>query len=68
MTAKELSQTVLEKAKEFGLIPKNDRRTIIDPKGNAIIAKTLKLRLSVMVPLFLQLSVNQRGRFFLIHE
>ena len=46
MTAKELSQTVLEKAKEFGLIPKNDRRTIIDPKGNAIIAKTLKLRRS----------------------
>ena len=42
MTAKELFQAVLEKAKEFGLTAKNDRRTIIDPKGNAIIRENLE--------------------------
>ncbi len=42
MNAEELFQTVLRKAKEFGLTPKNDRRTIIDPKGNAIIRENLE--------------------------
>ena len=42
MTAKELLQAVLVKAKEFGLIPKNERRAIIDPKGNAIIRENIE--------------------------
>ena len=42
MTAKELFQTVLDKAKEFGLTAKNERRAIIDPKGNAIIRENLE--------------------------
>lgn len=36
MNAKELFEKVSEKAKEFGLIPRNE-----DPKGNAIIRKNL---------------------------
>lgn len=39
MTAEELFNKVLEKAKSFGLVPKNENSTIIDPKGNAIVRK-----------------------------
>ena len=42
MTAEELFQAVLDKAKEFGLIAKNERRAIIDPKGNAIIRENIE--------------------------
>ncbi|MBQ9284741.1 MAG: AAA family ATPase [Bacteroidaceae bacterium] len=42
MTAKELFQAVFGKAKEYGLTAKNDRRTIIDPKGNAVIRENLE--------------------------
>jgi len=42
MTAKDLLQVVLEKAKEFGLTAKNDRRSIKDPKGNAIIRENIE--------------------------
>ncbi len=41
MTAAELFTKVIEKAKEFGMIPKNDGRTITEPKGNAIIRNNL---------------------------
>ena len=41
MTAAELFTKVIEKAKEFGMVPKNDGRTIIEPKGNAIIRNNL---------------------------
>ena len=41
MTAEELFENVLSKAKEFGLVEKNDGRTIIEPKGNSIIRKNL---------------------------
>ena len=41
MTAEELFKSTLAKAKEFGLIAKNEGRTIIDPKGNAIIRNNL---------------------------
>jgi hypothetical protein len=41
MTAKELLNDVLTKAKDFGLIAKNEGRTIIDPKGNAVIRDNL---------------------------
>lgn len=39
MTADELFDLVVAKAKEFGMNPKNDGKTIIEPKGNAIIRK-----------------------------
>lgn len=42
MTAKELLNDVLTKAKDFGLIAKNERRTIIDSKGNAVIRENLE--------------------------
>lgn len=41
MTAEELFNNVLSKAKVFGLTAKNDGRTIIDPKGNSIIRNNL---------------------------
>lgn len=41
MTAEELFECVFAKAKDFGLIVKNEGRTIIDPKGNAIIRSNL---------------------------
>ncbi len=41
MTSEELCEKVCNKAVEFGMNAKNDRRTIIDPKGNAIIRKNL---------------------------
>ena len=41
MTADELFKIVFEKAKSFGLIAKNEGRTIIDPKGNSIIRNNL---------------------------
>lgn len=41
MKAEELFNSVLSKAKEFGLIAKNEGRTIIDPKGNSIIRNNL---------------------------
>lgn len=41
MTADELFNTIVAKAKDFGLIAKNDGRTIVDPKGNAIIRNNL---------------------------
>ena len=42
MTAKDLSEIVCAKAQEFGLIAKNEGRSIIDPKGNAIIRQNLE--------------------------
>ena len=41
MTANELFDKTLAQAKEFGLVAKNDGRTIINPKGNAIIRNNL---------------------------
>ena len=41
MTAQELFDRVVNKAKEFGLIAKNDGRTIVEPKGNSIIRNNL---------------------------
>lgn len=41
MTANELFDKTLAQAKEFGLVAKNDGRTIVDPKGNAIIRNNL---------------------------
>ena len=41
MTAEELFDIVLKKAKEYGLVAKNDGRTIIEPKGNSIIRNNL---------------------------
>lgn len=41
MTAEELFNNVLNKAKEYGLIAKNDGRLIIDTKGNSIIRNNL---------------------------
>ena len=41
MTAEELFNDVLSKAKEFGLTAKNDGRQIKDPQGNSIIRKNL---------------------------
>lgn len=41
MNAEELFINVLSKAKDYGLVPKNEGRTIIDPKGNTIIRKNL---------------------------
>ncbi len=41
MTAQELFELVKAKAKLLGLNEKNDRQTIIDPKGNAIIRENI---------------------------
>ena len=41
MTAEELFKTIFSKAKEFGLIEKNEGRNIIEPKGNTIIRNNL---------------------------
>lgn len=41
MTAEELFNSVVTKAKEFGLVAKNEGRSIIDPKGNSIIRNNL---------------------------
>lgn len=41
MTAEELFEVVCAKAKDFGLVAKNDGRTIVEPKGNAIIRSNL---------------------------
>lgn len=41
MTSAELFERVIEKAKTFGLMPKNDGNTIIDQKGNGIIRNNL---------------------------
>ncbi len=41
MTADELFNDVLAKAKEFGLVAKNDGRTIVEPKGNVIVRNNL---------------------------
>lgn len=41
MTADQLFDLVVEKAKEFGMNPKNDGRTIVDTKGNAIVRNNL---------------------------
>lgn len=41
MTADNLFDLVIQKAKSFGMIPKNDGRQIIDSKGNAIIRNNL---------------------------
>jgi len=53
MNAEELFNSVLSKAKEFGLIAKNEGRTIIDPKGNSIIRNNL-----------LDISFNDGSAFF----
>lgn len=55
MTADELFTKVIEKAKEFGMVPKNDGRTIIEPKGNAIIRNNLS-----------ENSFNEGSAFFAI--
>lgn len=41
MNAKDLFALVLNKAKEFGLVAKNEGNTIVDPKGNAVIRYNL---------------------------
>ena len=41
MTAEELFEVVCAKAKDFGLVAKNDGKTIVEPKGNAIIRSNL---------------------------
>lgn len=41
MTAEDLFEVVCAKAKDFGLVAKNDGRTIVEPKGNAIIRSNL---------------------------
>ena len=41
MTATELFNNVLTKAKDFGLEAKNDGRTIVEPKGNTIVRNNL---------------------------
>ena len=41
MTSEELFKTVCDKARAFGMNAKNDGRTIIEPKGNAIIRKNI---------------------------
>ena len=41
MTAEKLFEVVYAKAKDFGLVAKNEGRTIVEPKGNAIIRNNL---------------------------
>ena len=41
MTSEELLKKVLNKAKEFGFLPKNEGRVIIDPRGNSILRNNL---------------------------
>lgn len=42
MTAKELFEKVFAKAKQYGLVAKNDGRNIIDIKGNSIVRQNLE--------------------------
>ncbi len=53
MNANELFEIVLAKAEEYGLIAKNDGRTIVEPKGNAIIRNNL-----------LDVSFNEGSAYF----
>lgn len=53
MNSEELYEKVFSKAKEFGLIEKNEGRNIIDPKGNTIIRNNL-----------LDISFNDGSAFF----
>ena len=53
MTAEELFEIVVSKAKEFGLIAKNEGRNITEPKGNSIIRKNL-----------IDMSFNDGSAFF----
>ena len=39
MTAEELFKVVCDKARDFGMNAKNNGRTIIEPKGNAVRSK-----------------------------
>lgn len=53
MTSAELFNNVVNKAKEFGFLPKNDGRIIIDSKGNSILRNNL-----------LDLSFNDGSAYF----
>lgn len=53
MTSNELFTKVFDKAKEFGLVAKNERNTIVEPKGNAVIRDNLYEK-----------SFNQGSAFF----
>jgi 5-methylcytosine-specific restriction protein B len=53
MTAEELFNAICNKARDFGMVAKNDGRTIVEPKGNAIIRNNL-----------LDLSFNDGSAFF----
>ena len=53
MTSKELLDKVVEKAKKFGFLQKNEGRTIVDPKGNSILRNNL-----------LDLSFNDGSAYF----
>ena len=53
MNAEELFKTVFSKAKEYGLLEKNEGRNITDPKGNVIIRNNL-----------LDISFNDGSAFF----
>lgn len=41
MTAEELYDIVIDKAKEFGMVPKNNFSSIVEARGNAIIRKNI---------------------------
>ena len=41
MDVRDLFDDVVTKAKEFGLIAKNEGRNVVDPKGNAVIRNNL---------------------------
>lgn len=43
MTAEELYNDLLEKAKSFGMVPQNANNEPLNPKGNAIVRKNIKL-------------------------
>lgn len=53
MTSEELLKKVLNKANEFGFLPKNEGRVITDPKGNSILRNNL-----------LDLSFNDGSAYF----
>ena len=53
MTAEELLNKVLNKAETFGFLPKNEGRTIVEPKGNSILRNNL-----------LDLSFNDGSAYF----
>ena len=53
MNANELFEIILAKAEEYGLVAKNDGRTIVEPKGNAIIRNNL-----------LDVSFNEGSAYF----